>query len=332
MKARDGFPIIQTALGNWRAQVLFTTNELDVFNLLSRKAMTSVEVARRCESSADYTERLLNACVPLGLLTKSEGRFRNTALAENFLVRGTPHYLGHWVQVMSHWYRPWGRLHEAILNGKAVEDPLEHLGKDADYTRRFTLAMHDYAMGPGRGMANAVDLTGRSTMLDVGAGPGSYSILLAERYPQLKPVLFDLPPVLAIARELVSQSSVSARIAFREGDYLVDDLGQGFDVVLLSNMLHQESPQACGLILRKAYDALAKDGLLLVQSMFLNAEKDGPAWPTLQSLQLLLVYEGGRQYSLDETLDMIAKAGFVKPDVKTMALLNAESLVVARKG
>ncbi len=112
---------------------------------------------------------------------------------------------------------------------------------------------------------------------------------------------------------------------------MVDNLGSGYDVALLSNMLHQEDPETCKMILRKAYDALNKGGMLVIHAMFLNAEKDGPVWPTLHSLLLLLVYQGGRAYSLPETLDMLPEIGFVEPEVKRLSLTNAETLIVAKK-
>jgi len=323
--------LIQLALGYWRSQVLFTANELGIFNILNDGEMTSKEIAQECKGSVDYIERLLNACVAIALLKKQNGCFQNSSLAKTFLVEGRPQYMGNWIRLMSTWYRPWECLPKAIRTGKPVEDPLEHLGKSSDYTRHFILAMHDYAMGPGKEMVNHLDLTGRRRLLDLGGGPGTYSVLLAQKNPELEPVVFDLPPVVEIAKEVICNYGLSDRVIVREGDYRVDDLGNGYDVVLLSNMLHQEDPDACKLILRKAYDALVAGGMLIVQAMFLNVEKDGPAWPALQSLLLLLVYEGGRAYSLEETLNMLDDTGFSKHEVKKMSLLNAESMIIARK-
>lgn len=334
MKTRDSdllVQLIQLGLGYWRSQVLFTTNELGIFNILSEREKTSTEVAQLCECSADYAERLLNACVAIGLLKKVNGRFQNLRLSETFLVKGKPQYMGHWLNLMSDWYTPWGRLREAIRSGKPVENPLEHLGGRSDYTRSFILAMHDYAMGPGKEMANRLDLTGRRRLLDVGGGPGTHSVLLAQKYPELEAVVFDLPPVIKFAQEIISSYSLSDRVTVQGGDYMVDNLGSGYDVALLSNILHQEDPETCKMILRKTYDALNKGGMLVIHAMFLNAEKDGPVWPTLHSLLLLLVYQGGRAYSLPETLDMLPEIGFVEPEVKRLSLTNAETLVVAKK-
>lgn len=334
MKVRESelrASLIHTALGYWRSQVLFTTHGLGVFEALAAGPRAGDELARECGSSSDYTERLLNAGVAIGLLRKSEGRFENAPIADLFLRRDRPGYMGNWLDLMSAWYTPWGRLAQAMQTGEPVEDPIEHLGERGDYTRHFIMAMHDYAMGPGREILNHLDLSDRRRLLDLGGGPGSYSILLCERHEQLKAVVFDLPPVVAIAEEIIASHGLAERVSVQGGDYLADSIGEGYDVVLLSNMLHQESPEACKQLLRKAHDAMAPEGLLVIQAMFLNKEKDGPTWPTLQSLLLLLVYNGGRAYSLDETLAMLPEAGFGAPEVRRMSFASAESIILARK-
>jgi len=334
MRRRDSellSQLIQMAVGYWRSQVLFSANELGIFNILSNGKKTSEELAGLCKSSADYTDRLLNACAALGLVHKANGRFQNVQLTETFLVESKPQYMGNWIRLMSTWYSPWGRLAEAIRTGEPVEDPLEHLGRRSEYMCHFVMAMHEYGMGPGKEMCEQLDLMGKRSLLDVGGGAGTYSILLAQKYPQLQPVVFDLPPVVDLAKEVISTFGLSDRIAVRKGDYLVDDLGSGYDVVILSNVLHQEDPESCKLVLQKAYDALVNEGLLVVKGSFLNASKDGPVWPTLQSLMLALVYQGGRTYSLEESLAMLNETGFSEPEVKKISLLNPESLIVARK-
>ena len=324
--------LIHTALGYWRAQVLLAANELLVFDVLSEGPRTAQEVAARCGSSPDYTERLLNACVATQLLKKDREHFANLRIAESFLVKGRPGYMGNWIRLMSAWYAPWGKLSEAVREGRPVEEPIRHLGEDEDYTRDFILAMHDYAMGPGRAIVEHADLSGCRKLLDLGGGAGSYSILLAQEHGELRSVVFDLPGVVEIAREVIAEHGLSERVTVQGGDYLADDVGAGYDAILLSNMLHQEDRENCLALLRKAREALVDGGTLIVQAVFLNSAKDGPVWATLQSLLLLLLYQGGRTYSLDETLELLVEAGFHDPVVERMSLLGAESIILARKG
>ena len=123
-----------------------------------------------------------------------------------------------------------------------------------------------------------------------------------------------VPPLVEPGSCVLLGDGVSDRVTVKAGDYNTDVVGDGdFDVALISNTLHQEDPDVCRRTLRKAYDALEPGGLLIVQAMFLNPAKDGPMWPTIHSLLLSLVYQGGRAYSADETIEFITQAGFIEP-------------------
>jgi len=324
--------LMELALGYWRSQVLFAATELGVFDALHAGGLTALALAKRWGRSYEHVLRLLNACAALGLLDKQGDCFTNTRLAQQFLVQTGPEFMGHWVQFMSTSYAPWGGLADTIRRGEPIQqEGHAQIGEGQDFTRDLILAMHDYARGPGRLALSALDLPGRRRLLDVGGGPGTYSALLVRRNPELSAVVFDLPPVLEITRELIDAAGLADRVALQPGSYLVDELGAGYDVVLLSNMLHQEDPDTVLRLLRKAYAALTDGGQLVIQGAFLDAAETGPMWPVLQSLQLLLFYRGGRAYSIDETLAMASEAGFANPVARKPSLLSAESLVLATK-
>ena len=323
--------LMQLTLGYWRSQVLFAATSLGLFEALASGTTTAESAAARCGTAPDHTGRLLNACVALQLVERVEEGYRNTPLAARFLAEGSDQYLGNWVKFMGDFYGPWGRLAEAVRTGRPVDDGRGRLAAGEEYTRHIILAMHEYAMGPGRELVSGLDLAGRRRLIDVGGGAGSYSILLAQRNPELHAVVFDLPAVVEIARDVVARHGLSSRIGVQAGDYHRDPLGNGYDVVLMSNMLHQEDPASCIRLLRKAADALVDGGTLVVQLSFLNRDHTGPPWAVLQSLQLLLLYEGGRAYSTEEVLDMLPEAGFGGAQVKKLSLVGAEALIVTTK-
>lgn len=324
--------LIKLVIGYWHSQALFAANSLNTFTELSQEgSATAEELANRGNVPVDSLERLLNACVTIGLLEKKNGRYNNSSLSEHVLVKGKPNFMGNWIRFMSDWYHPWGKLLQAVYSGKPVESPEGLLGSKEDYTRNFILGMHDYAIGPGRDLVDKLDLTGRKKLLDVGGGAGTYSILFAKKNPQLRCVVFDLPQVVDIAQGIVDSFGLSSRVSVQPGNYYKDDFGNDNDVVFFSNVLHQEDPAICTMIIQKAYNSLVKDGMIIINGSFLNAEKDGPMWPAFQSLFLLLIYDGGRAYTAEETIEILSKVGFVESTVKRISLLNAESMIMARK-
>jgi ubiquinone/menaquinone biosynthesis C-methylase UbiE len=320
------------AIGGWAAQALFAANELGVFELLrDGRSLTAAETAAELGTDEDSTARLLGALVATDLLVRDGDRFANGPAAEEYLVPGRPESLATWVALIGGWNQTFANLAESVRSGDPAEVPEEHLGQSPEYTRRFIVGMHDYAIGPGKELARHLDLRGRKRLLDPGGGPGTYSILLAEANPGLECVVFDLPEVVEIAREVIAEHGLEGRVSTVAGDYHSDGFPAGFDVALVSNTLHQEDWDTCVSILRKAHDALEPGGLGVVHAMFLNEHGDGPLWPALHNLLMLLVYRGGRAYSVEQTFAMLEEAGFRDPEVHRMSPFNAGSFVTAAR-
>jgi ubiquinone/menaquinone biosynthesis C-methylase UbiE len=320
------------AIGGWAAQALFAANRLGVFDMLaSGRSLTAGEVASELGTDPDATERLLGALVAIDLLEHRDERFSNGLAAEEHLVSGRPESLATWVALIGDWNQTFGRLADSVRSGQPAEVPEDHLGGSPEYTRRFTLGMHDYALGPGRELARHLDLGGRRRLLDVGGGPGTYAILLAQANPELECVVFDLPEVVEIAGDVIAEHGLQERVSTVAGDYRADDFPSGFDAALVSNTLHQEDRETCHTILSRAHAALQPGGLGVVHAMFLNERGDGPLWPALHNLLMLLVYRGGRAYSVAETFEMLERAGFTDPRHHRMSPFNAGSFVTAAR-
>lgn len=332
-RIEDRLRLTRLAIGGWAAQSLFAANELGVFELLARRgALSGDEVAAELGTDRDATARLLGALVSIDLLNRSDdARYANASAASQFLVPGQPESMTTWVSLIGQWNQTFGKLPEAVGSGAPAEVPEEHLGESPDYTRRFILGMHDYAIGPGRELARSLELDGTASLLDVGGGPGTYSILLAEANPELHCTVWDLPAVVAIAREVIDRHGLSDRVGTAAGDYHADTFPSGHDAILISNTLHQEDWESCVRILRNAHAALPSGGRVVVHAMFLNERQDGPLWPALHNLLMLLVYQGGRAYTVGQTLEMLEEAGFVDPQHHTMSVFNAGSYVVAAR-
>jgi SAM-dependent methyltransferase len=323
--------LLEIAEGYFSSQVLFSANELGIFEHLAEHPRSLADMSRTLGAGEDPLERLLNAGVAVALLTHANGMYQNSELASAVLVPGRPGYLGNWIRLMSRWMRAWVHLSESVMTGKPAEDPSLHLGRDPEYTRDFVFGMDDYARVRGSEIIRYLEFGGGIHLLDAGGGPGSYAILFARHWPDLRVTIFDLPDVIRLGATQVREAGLEERILLAPGDYYKDELGTDFDAVFLSDTLHQESPEACEMLLRKAYRALKPGGKLVVQAMFLNEDRVSPRWPVMHSLILLLVYGGGRAYTVGETISMIESAGFVNCVHRRMSLLNVNSLILADK-
>jgi methylase of polypeptide subunit release factors len=130
-----------------------------------------------------------------------------------------------------------------VREGRSVvARPVDDRG--AAWLRAFIAAMDWRARQHAPWVVASLDLTGVARVLDVGGGSGAYAAEFVRAKPGVTATVFDLPNVLALTAEHLAQSGVQDRVTLVPGDYERDDLGQGFDVVLLSAIIHSNPPGA----------------------------------------------------------------------------------------
>ncbi len=285
---------------NWAyrtSRVLQIANRIGVFDALSGKALSSVQVADQCKSVPDLTEKLLIACTAMGLVTRKNGKYENSELSCKYLVKGKYLYQGNMVT-----HSTWVRGICDQLEKDISLQPLEDLETQQHYN--FIMAMDNIAKASrGKFFLESIDLSDRKRLLDVGGGPGSYSIAACKKYKHLNAVVFDLKETTEIAKEVIASENLSDRITTTVGNWDVDEFGTGYDVVIMSNILHGIFDEA-SMKLRKAYNALEPGGILAVQEFLLDDKKDGPVVAALFNMMV-------GAFSQSELLDVITQAGFV---------------------
>jgi SAM-dependent methyltransferase len=195
--------------------------------------------------------------VSLGLLCKEDDHFRNSEIADTFLVRGKEGYLGNLVAHFDSMQEKWSRLEECIKIGESV---ISDIRKDqqAKKLKDFMLSMRDNSTLTIPPIMDLLDLSICKNLLDLACGPGSYAVAFARRYEALKITLFDIPEVIEIAKESFDKE-LRRRIRFIGGDITKDELGDSlYDVVFVSNLIHMYAPEIVGKIFKKVARALIK--------------------------------------------------------------------------
>ena len=323
---------MQVALAHRSSAVLFAATELDVFSKLSAGPMTAAEVAAACGAKPEPTRFVLDACVTAGMIEREGEKYKNSPTSEFFLVRGKGPYIGDGLKYAEDLYPAWGRVAELMRTGKPVMPPETILGDDPEKTRAFVLAMHERAKGIGAVLPHGADLTGRKHLIDIGGGPGTYSVGLVRQTPGLRSTILDRPGVLAVTKELVAEQGFSDRVSLRPAAYLKDDFGTGYDVALLSGMMHRETPESCQLLLRKAFAALDPGGLVMVSDVFFDDDsKTSPPFATFFAINMMLTAEHGTCHARTEMAAWMKTAGFVNVEIKPLPPPNPHTLLFATK-
>jgi hypothetical protein len=312
--------------------VLFTASDAGIFRRLSEQdGHTAAELANDLGLSERGLRLLADACVAEGLLTKTGERYSNTLLSRIFLTPGSPADLSTAIRYNRDIYSAWGKLPELVRTGKPVESPQLHLGDDASRTRTFVLSMHGRALGIGRAVIPLLDFAGRKRLLDVGGGPGTFSVLITQAFPELQSIVLDLPEVVKVAAELIEHQKAAAHVSTFAGDYHTTEFPKGVDAVNFFGMLHQESPDAIRQLARKAFDALEPGGVVHVMDMMTDETHTAPQFSALFALTMALTTQNGWVFSSEELRGWLEEAGFREFEVRPLPAPLPHWLAKARK-
>jgi len=294
--------------GGFRAsRVVLTANNFAVFEYL-KTPRTADTIAKKIKTDPRATEILLDAVAALGLLRKNGPRYVNTTLARTFLVKESPWYQGDMLRHSDQLWKSWSGLDEVVRTGL----PDRSGGRDYEV---FIRAMHNNALLRAKDVVGTLDLAGVTRALDLGGGPGTYSMELARE--KISVTLFDMPEAIEIARQLIAGSKLT-NIYPLAGDFHTDDIGKGYDLVFISQILHSLSADDSRALLKKAFAALNHGGRVAIHEFTLEEDRARPAPGALFSVNMLVNTMSGRCYTPREMKAWLTKTGFRK--IKTKVL------------
>jgi len=327
MAARDKAGMLPDRLdqmirGYMPSRCILTALELDIFTAVGDGA-NAEQIGARIHANARAVAMLLNALVALGLLSKSGDDYKNTAESARFLVQGSKdNHRNGLLHTANIWHR-WSTLTDAVRTGTRI--PVDY-DDTPEWTRNFIAGMQRNAKARAPLVVKALGTAGVRRILDLGGGSGAYSIAFAKACPDVQCEILDIPEVVPLTSEYVSQAGVSAQVSLRAGDMLQDDFSSGYDLIMLNAICHMFSEEQNQDIFRRAHQALARNGRLVVQDFILNPDKTGPQHAALFSLNMLVATEAGASYSELEYTNWMNAAGFT--DVRRIDLPGPSDLIV----
>ncbi|MBW1953270.1 MAG: methyltransferase [Deltaproteobacteria bacterium] len=289
--------LMRLARGFQASKIFMVACDLEVFSHLSFPAVVQ-DLAERLKVNARALEMVLNALTGLGILVKEGEAFRNGELAERYLVAGHENYRGAIFKHLHHTWEGWSDLGPVVVTGSPRDiDPARwvevHDEAREEEIDDFIWGMEAVARDQVPAALAQLDLSQVANLLDLGGGPGTYAIAFVQRYPQLRATVFDLPRPITIAQENIRRHGVDERIQTRAGNFLKDDIGQGYDFIWMANILHSHSEAQCQFLIGKAAKALMPGGQLAVVDFFLNDDGYSPLSAALFGVHMLAVTASG---------------------------------------
>ena len=303
--------------------MLFTAVQLELFTALDKGPREETALAAELGCLARPFGMLLTALEALGLVQRQNGAVSIKEDVRALLSKHSPDYLGFIVRHHGNIMSGWHKLPQAVHTGSRTAAEPTLFTSDGQEREDFLMGMFNIARLQAGRIADALDLTGRKTLLDIGGGPGTYAIFFCRRNPELTATVFDLPTSEPFARKTIAGYDLENRIDFVPGNYLADPLPTGQDVAWLSQVLHGESPGNAASLVASAAAALNPGGLLCVQEFMLNDDRKGPPRAALFALNMLVETDGGQAYTAGEISRMMKDAG--ARDIRELSVSLPES-------
>jgi len=291
------------------SRIILTAYELDIFSILKEGPLTSAVVAKSAKGNERATDRLMNALVPIGLLKKSGSQFSNTDFSTRFMIKGQPGYMGGLAHAL-HLWKTWSTLTESVRAGTsvAVKQPIGE--REEAWLESFIAAMHSRGIQQAKEIAAVLDLSETRSVLDIGGGSGVFTFEFIRENPVLKGTIFDLPNVIPITKQYIAREGFGDSVKTIAGDYLKDKFGYDYDLVLLSAVLHINSPEENKLLVNKCAESLNPGGQLVILDHIMTDDRTGPAVGAFFALNMLVGTEKGDTYTEKEIKSWLQAAGF----------------------
>jgi hypothetical protein len=197
-----------------------------------------------------------------------------------------------------------------------------------DFAKSFTVAMDNRGAILAPVLAEKINCTHYSQLLDIAGASGIYSSALVSKYPHLQASVLEKAPVDCIAKNSIMRQRLTKKISVISADMFLDEWPRGFDVHLLSHVLHDWDVKSVRLLLQKSFNALEPKGLLAIHDAHINRQKTGPVEVAEYSI-LLMLSTRGKCYSIGEMEQLLLDVGFT--NVRRKQTGGFRSVITARK-
>jgi hypothetical protein len=327
--------IFEITNGFKSAKVLFSAVELGVFTALATGPLDLDTLTAEIGISKRGARDFFDTLVALRLVERDPcGRYRNTTETDCYLDRRKPTYVGGELDYFNlRGYPHWHSLTTALRTGKAQSeasagDYFPSLYADSKNLEFFAKAMTTANVLAGPAIAAKFPWHKYRTMLDVGTAQGCLPVQIAQAHPHITGGGFDLPAMQPLYENYVREHRLDHRFRFHAGDFIREPLPSA-DVLVFGRVLHNWDLRTKKALLHKAYEALPAGGAVIVFERLIDDERKLGVGGLLASLHMLIMTDGGFNFSAAECTSWMLEAGFIAPAVTP--LTSTHSMVTGIK-
>ncbi len=310
--------------------------ELGLFETLAAgdHPLTAETLADRVDAHPDGIAALCDFLVTGGYLAMNGDRYQLTAMTETWLLADAETNMGPWLTFWNDLVFPfWEReLETAIREGEPSMSSYEWFDEDPG---RWAVAQEGFKAIASLIVDDVTDAVtvpeGATRLIDVGGGHGLYAMELCRRYPTLSATIFDVEGAVQAVQDDIP-ADISERVGTRVGDYHTDELGEGYDLALVFNVIHAHEPVENTALFERVADALAPGGRIVVLDQWEGSGRTPVSRAGLRFVALTYVTTlGADVYEYEAVSKWLREAGFTDIRRQSVGPLSGQAIVEAVK-
>jgi ubiquinone/menaquinone biosynthesis C-methylase UbiE len=315
--------VLRLLYGGLLAQLLAVAAELELADLVADGPVPADRLAARTGTDPRALYRVLRALASAGVFTETApGTFGTTALAAT-LRRDGAGSLRDLARLVgsAETHTTMAALTYSVRTGRPAFDQAygadwwSYLAHHPDLAQIFHGAMGGAARAARAAAVEALDLSDRRCLVDLGGGHGYLVADLLHRNPTLTATVFDRPEVVTGAPKVLAEAGVADRATAVGGDFFAA-VPAGADAYLLSWILHDWDDDVAAKILSTVRRAIAPEGRLYVLDTVLPPG-DQPHPGKLLDI-VMLAQHTGRERTDAEFRTLLHRTGFRHLETKTL--------------
>ncbi len=304
--------------------------QLDVFTPLKDGPLTNEQIASAIGVGPRRLRLLLYCLVAAGLLTEKGGQFLNTAEANQFLVKGSPSYMGNRHATIAMRWAASLKTAESIRTG-VPQAKLDFSNSPQDELEKFLRGINVNTVTAARELLGRYDFASTKTLVDVGSGGGGLAITMTKASPHIKATAVDLPQVAPIAQKIVEEEGATERVKVIAANVLSGPLPGSYDVAVLRALLQVFSPDDARTAVKHIGAAVNPGGKIYIIGQILDDSRTSPSEAVGFNLAFINAYDAGESYTEEEHREWLSEAGFVDIERANFLLPDGSGLMTARK-
>jgi precorrin-6B methylase 2 len=167
-------------------------------------------------------------------------------------------------------------------------------------------------------------------VLDIAASHCMFGIAVAQQNPAAHIYALDWTNVLEVAQKNADAMGVGDRYHLIPGSAFEINFGSGYDLALITNLLHGFDTPKCTKLMRKIHAALNPGGRAAIAEYVSNPDRVSPPIAAAFSLTMLAATPDGDAYTFAELESMSKAAGFTRVELSPIELGRNRLLIAYR--